>query len=102
MSKFKIGDLITNGVSAGRVMEIVKHDPEWRTSGVKILNIGLASFGGNVGYTSFVADYLSWHLLPLEWSPVVGGGLEERYVNRPGHGRMVRELRRIEEGSHVN
>lgn len=97
-SEFKIGDLITNGTSAGKVLELVDRDPRWKTSGVRVMNIGLEKFGSNVGYSSFKPDYLlsSWRIVPEDWAPVVGGDLEERYVWTAGYSRLQRELRRAE------
>lgn len=96
MSAFEIGDLITNGSSAGAVQQRVTRDPLWKVSGVVIENVALERFGGYPGNTSFVPDYLasSWRLLPLEWSKIVGGDLEERYVFADGW--YQRELRKVE------
>jgi len=95
--KFAMGDLITNGSSAGRVLAY-ECDQRWRADGYRIQNVALEGFGGNVGFKSFVPDYLvgSWRALPTDWSPVVGGGLEERYV-QTSNGRYRRELRRTGE-----
>lgn len=93
---FALNDVITNGSSAGKVIEIVKRDPTWKCAGVRVMNIGLETFGGNVGFASFVPDYLSWKLVSFEWAPVIGGGLEERYVWTAGGKRLAREVRRIE------
>ena len=100
MMAFEVGDLITDGSSAGTVLNIVDRDPRWKTSGVRVLNIGLDTFDGNVGYASFIPNYLlnGWRLVPMDWAPVVGGGLEERYVWRDGKVgyRLQRELRTVE------
>lgn len=98
--KFTVGDLITNGSSAGCVREHVARHPTWKTSGVLIENVSLERFNGNVGMTDFVPEYLlsSWRLVPLEWSKVVGGDLEERYVwaSTAEGGGLRRELREAE------
>lgn len=93
---FKPGDLITNGSEAGRVLERVARDSRWQSPGVRIMNIGLEVFGGNVGMSSFVPDYLlsSWRPVPHDWEPVIGGELEERYVWVAGYTRLRREVRR--------
>lgn len=92
--KFEVGALITNGSSAGRVLSYVDRSGQWGCPAYRIENIGLEQFNGNVGYTSEVPDYLAtgWRRLPLEWAPVVGCSLEERYVHS-GNGRMRRDLR---------
>lgn len=99
---FNIGDMITNGSSAGKVIEKVGRDPRWKTHGLKVQNMALEEFGGNVGQSSFVPGYLlsSWRLLPLEWTSI-GGGLEERYVWTANlHGQWLqREIRKIEVSS---
>lgn len=101
MTEFEIGDVITNGSSAGRVVErVADKDPRWKALGVRIENIPLKTFGGNVGMTSFVPDYLlnSWHRVPFDWTPVTGTGLEERYVWTGCPSSLVQELRRTREG----
>lgn len=92
---FGIGAYITNGSSAGRVVEIVEKDPRWKVPALKLANIGLEAFGGNVGMTDTVPDYLlsGWYPIPFEWSPVVGGGLQERYVWVDNYRRLQREVR---------
>jgi hypothetical protein len=94
----RFGSIIMNGSSAGKVIERVEHDPQWRCSGWRVINIGLEQFGGMTGMTSFVADYLmsGWRPVPFEWTPVTGGVLEERYVWTADYGRLRRELRHIE------
>jgi hypothetical protein len=75
---FKINDIITNGTSAGRVIEHVAKDPSWKVPGVRVANIGMGQFGGLPGYSSFVPDYLLY-----VW---------------PAYGqRLARELRKAEE-----
>jgi hypothetical protein len=96
-SDLRSGMLITNGTSALELTHRVDRDPRWKVAGWRGYCIGLEQYGGNVGYTEFVPDYLlgSWRPMPLEWTPVAGGGLEERYVRREGSpGRMRREVRR--------
>lgn len=92
------GSTITNGSSALRVQDRVEKDSRWKTSGWRGLNVSLEEFGGNTGQTSFVPDYLltSWRHVPFEWAPVVGGGLEERYVWQEGCRWLRREVRRID------
>jgi hypothetical protein len=96
---FEIGAFITNGSSAGRVVEIVEKDPRWGRPALRLANIGLEEFGGNVGMTDAIPDYLlsGWRRIPFEWSPVTGGRLEERYVWRAGYTRLDRELRPVTE-----
>lgn len=93
----QVGSTIMNGSSALRITERVKRDARWGTIGWRGMNIPLEEFGGNPGTTSFVPDYLlgSWRHVPFEWAPVLGGGLEERYVWTPGWRRLQRELRRV-------
>jgi hypothetical protein len=89
--RFNVTQVITNGASAGRVVEIITG----RNPGVRVQNIALEEFGGNVGLTQFVEDHLlgSWRPVPFEWSPVVGGSLQERYVWTAGYRGLRRELR---------
>lgn len=94
---FNVNDYITDGTSAGRVTELVEKDVRWGTPGARVMNIGLEPFGGNVGMTSFIPDYLlsSWHLVPFEWAPIRNGqGLEERFVWTSNWTRLQREVRR--------
>jgi len=93
----QVGSTIMNGSSALRITERVERDARWGTIGWRGINIPLEEFGGNPGTTSFVPDYLlgSWRHVPFEWAPVLGGGLEERYVWTPGWRRLQRELRRV-------
>lgn len=93
---FAANDLITNGSSVGKVLNRVDRDPRWKCSGYRIQNIGLEEFGGNIGQTSFLADYLApgWRKIPFEWTPVVGGSLEERYAWVAGYTRLSRQLRK--------
>jgi len=60
--------------------------------------IPLEQFGGNAGMSDFIPDYLaaSWRHVPFKWTPVIGGGLEERYVWSSDWRRLQREVRRIE------
>jgi hypothetical protein len=96
--RFKKGDVITNGMSAGEVIEIVDEpDADWKTGGVRIRNVSLEAFGGNVGYASFVPDYLlsSWRLVSFEWTPVLGSrDLQERFAWSGDHGHLYRDLRK--------
>lgn len=92
----QVGSTITNGSSALRVTERVERDPRWGTPSWRGLCISLEMFGGNTGTTDTVPDYLlgSWRHVPFEWTPVVGGALEERYVwNEPGYRWLVRQVR---------
>jgi hypothetical protein len=93
----QVGSTITNGSSAIRVTERVAKDARWGGPGWRGLCISLETFGGNTGASDFVADYLlsGWYHVPFEWRPVVGGGLEERYVWANGYKRLQREVRRI-------
>lgn len=80
---FKPGQIITNGTSAGEVLERVDRDPHWKVPGWKIRNIGMSQFGGNTGMTSVIPDYLcgSWKvIIPGRWFPIEGGELEARYT----------------------
>jgi hypothetical protein len=103
MSDFKTGDIITNGSSAGVVLALVAKDPIWKVPGVRVINVGLEQFNGNVGHTSFVPDYLlcGWRVLPVEWAPVIGGSLEERYVAASCGTRYSREVRKAPPTGHV-
>lgn len=94
----QVGSTITDGSSALRVTERVEKDPRWGTPSWRGMNISLEQFGGNTGMTSTVPDYLlgSWRHVPFEWSPVTGGGLEERYVWSSDWRRLQREVRRTE------
>jgi hypothetical protein len=96
MAKFKIGDIITNGLDAGKVTEIVTSDRQWKTPGVRLMKIRTETFGGNVGMTEFVADYLSWRLAPLEWASITGG-LQERWAWTADHAMLCREVRKAPE-----
>lgn len=93
-----VGSTITNGSSALRLTSHEERDASWQTSGWRGINIPLEAFGGNPGTSAFVPDYLlgSWRHVPFEWAPVVGGGLEERYVWAPGYRRLQREVRTTE------
>jgi len=93
----QVGSTIMNGSSALRITERVGRDARWGTIGWRGMNIPLEEFGGNPGTTSFVPDYLlsGWRHVPFEWAPVLGGGLEERYVWTPDWRRLQRELRRV-------
>ena len=97
---FGIGDYITNGSSAGRVIEVVERDPHWHGPALKLSNIGLEAFGGNVGMASSVPDYLlsGWRRIPFEWTANPGGQTEERYVWRDNWRRLEREVRPAGEG----
>jgi hypothetical protein len=93
------GMTITNGSSA-MVARRHEHSARWKADGWTGDAIALEQFGGGVGMTAFVPDYLlsSWYPMPEEWSPVVGGGLEERYVPVDLAGtRYRRELRKAPE-----
>lgn len=97
----RAGMLITNGTSALHLTERVAKDPRWKVPGWRGWCIGLDQYGGNVGYTDFVPDYLlgSYREVPTDWTPVgTADPLEERYVWREGSygGRMRRELRRVD------
>lgn len=96
MIEVQVGSTITNGSSALRIIERVGKDIRWRTPGWRGICVPLEAFGGNPGMTDFVADYLlsSWRHVPFEWAPVVGGGVEERYVWSANWRRLQREVRR--------
>jgi len=89
------GATITNGSSALRITERVEKDPRWGGPAWRGMCVPLEAFGGNAGMSDTVPDYLlgSWRHVPFEWSPVVGGGLEERYVWTPDYRRLQREVR---------
>lgn len=91
-----VGSTVTNGISALRLTSREEKDARWKTSGWRGMNIPLEEYGGNPGTTAFIPDYLlsSWRHVPFEWTPVVGGGLEERYVWSRGWRRLQREVRR--------
>jgi hypothetical protein len=93
-----VGSTVTNGISALRLTSHEERDTRWKTSGWRGMNIPLEEYGGNPGTTAFIPDYLlsSWRHVPFEWSPVVGGALEERYVWTADWRRLQREVRRIE------
>lgn len=95
-AEVQVGSTITNGSSALRITERVERDRRWGTPSWKGLSIPLEEFGGNPGTTDTVPDYLlgSWRHVPFEWAPVVGGGLEERYVWSADWRRLQREVRR--------
>lgn len=98
MTDVKAGDLITNGSSAGRVIECITKDARWGVPAVRIENIGLERFGGNQGMSSTVPDYLlrsGWRIVPQDWTPVIGGGLEERYVWASSWTHLQREVRAL-------
>ena len=98
---FGIGEYITNGSSAGRVIEIVEKDPRWRCPSLKLANVAMEEFGGNAGMSSTVPDYLltGWRAIPFEWAPNPGGQTEERYVWVAGYTRLERQVRPVGEGS---
>jgi hypothetical protein len=98
--KFSKGDTITNGSSAGTVMEIVDKLPHWKAPGYRLQNVPLELFGGGAGLSSELPEYLAsdWRKVPFEWTPVQGyrSLLEERYVWTSGYRRLEREVRQIE------
>jgi hypothetical protein len=99
----QVGSTITNGSSALRITERVEKDPRWGCPSWRGMCIPLERFGGNAGMSDTVPDYLigadvlsgGWHHVPFEWTPVVGGGLEQRYVWADGWRRLQREVRQI-------
>lgn len=101
----QVGATITNGSSALRITERVELDRRWGCPSWRGMCIPLERFGGNAGMSDTVPDYLigadvltgGWHHVPFEWTPVVGGGLEERYVWADGWRRLQREVRRVVE-----
>lgn len=95
--KVEVGSVITNGSSALKITERVEKNPRWGTAGWRGVCIPLERYGGNPGMSDFVPDYLvaSWRHVPFEWTPVVGGGVEERYVWSSGYRWLQREVRRI-------
>jgi hypothetical protein len=92
------GMTITNGMSAMELTEHVTRNPKWKTSGWNGKAIGLERFNGMPGGLDFIPDYLlgSWRPVPWDWTPVIGGGLEERYVRTANYFRLHREVRRCE------
>jgi hypothetical protein len=96
--EIQVGSTITNGSSALRITERAEKDPAWGTPGWRGICIPLEQYGGNRGMTEFIPDYLArnWQHVPFEWRPVVGGGVEERYVWAAGYRWLQREVRRIE------
>ena len=97
---FKVGDLITNGSSAGKILARVERDKAWRTSGWRVQNIAVGSpCGGNTGMSSFVSDTIiaGWQIITDEWAPVVGApSLEARYEWSPCFMYLIRAVRRVE------
>lgn len=96
-----VGDLITNGSSAGKVLARVARDPNWKCAGVKIANVALDQFGGNVGMTQVIPDYLlgSWRRIVVgEPTPVLGSGgaLVETFQWSPNYARLRRIVTRAE------
>lgn len=94
----QVGEIIANGTDAGEVVERVARDPRWKAPGWRIRKIGLERFGGNVGMTEFVPDYLlaSWRPVPFDWTPVRGSSsTQQRYVWTADHSRLQRELRTV-------
>lgn len=98
LSEAAIGMYITNGSAAGRVMAHVARDPRWKRPSVKIMNIRMEKFGGNVGYIDTVPDYLlrSWEPVPFDWRPVKGGVLEERYTWNHASATLIHEYRKTD------
>ena len=95
--EYTVNDYITNGSSAGRVIEVIEKDTRWGCPAVRLSNIGLEQYGGNVGMSSTVPDYLlsGWSRIPFEWAPVRGSDdLVERYVWRDNWRRLEREVSR--------
>lgn len=92
------GLIITNGSSAMKVTRRVERDGRWGGPAWRGECISLEEFGGNRGMTDSVPEYLlhSWRPVPFEWSPVIGGGLEERYVWGQRHRTLQRELRVVD------
>lgn len=95
----QVGSTITNGSSALRVDRRVDRHPTWNAPGWEGVVVALEEFASR-GVRDFVPDYLaaSWVHVPFEWAPVVGGGLEERYVWSRGYRYLQREVRRVETG----
>jgi hypothetical protein len=95
------GSTITNGSSALQVTRRVEKDRTWGTPSWEGVSIPLEAFGGMAGMTTAVPDYLlgSWHHVPFEWAPVVGGGLEERYVWTADWRQLQREVRKVGAGA---
>jgi hypothetical protein len=93
------GVLVTNGSSAMMLTERVDRDPRWKVPGWRGVNVGIGQYGGDHGFAGFLADYLasSWKRVPLEWTALPGGALEERYEQVGG--RLYRQVRKIEEST---
>lgn len=94
----QVGSTIMNGSSAIRVDRREERNKTWGVPGWSGVGIPLEEFG-NRGMREFVPDYLAtgWRHVPFEWTPVVGGGLEERYVWSRGYRYLQREVRQIVE-----
>lgn len=94
-AEVQVGSTITNGSSALRINRRIERDPRWGTPSWEGISVSLEEFGGMNGMTDTVPDYLlgSWRHLPFEWTPVVGGALEERYVWAPSWRWLQREVR---------
>jgi hypothetical protein len=91
----EIGSIITNGSSALKVTARVDRDSRWGVPAWRGTCVSLEPFGGNCGMASSVPDYLlsSWRVVPMEWAPVTGGGVEERYVWSSDWRYLQREVR---------
>jgi hypothetical protein len=94
----QVGSTVTNGSSALRITERVEKDARWGTSGWRGICIPLEQFGGNPGMSDFIPDYLvsNWHHVPFEWEPLVGGGVEHRYVWSSDWRWLQHEVRRAQ------
>src|SRR5574343_1953343 len=80
-----------------QVQHRVDRDPRWKVPGWRVLKL-YTQFGDSHSMTEFLAGYLTdGHTVVTldEWTPVLGGGVEARWVHDAESGRFVRELRRI-------
>ncbi len=90
----KIGDLfVDSGGTVRKVHEYVARDPRWKQAGWRCLRLNNGTGDGH-GFTEFVPFLDSMRKIELDtWYPVIGGGLEQRWVAR---GSIVqRELRKV-------
>lgn len=93
---FAVGDLITNGSSAGKVL---REETRHGVPGLRVENIPLGEFGfgGNRGRSQHIPDHVlrGWRLVSFEWSRLPGGDLEAKYewAGLAAGGHLVRRVR---------
>jgi len=91
----QVGSTITNGSSALRITERGTAQGGWYGITISFLGVGDVKRPQS---PAFVPDDLlpAWRHVPFEWTPVVGSGLEERYVWGAGCRWLQREVRKVE------